>query len=220
MGGTLFLPELEELADRDPSLHEVLSKIVSAVNNPSRLNVIPNSTDFKRQQTGLKINRPDPDEDQIGRLYYATDTAEMFEDTGISWRLYAGRSVENNPLASTSSPTTSSGTFAVMPEMTIDYTPKTEKVLVLFGCVLDLSSGTNTTVEFDVGVDGVLQGNQITRRQFIAGTNSVHFQLAWLITSQTAGLKRTYDMRWRRFSGTGTIRSSTTLRSFQVEDII
>ena len=115
MGGTLFLPELEELADRDPLQYEILSKIVNSVNNPARLNVIPNSTDFKRQQTGLKVNRPDPDPDQKGRLYYATDTAEMFEDTGTSWRLYAGRSEDNNPLGTTGNPTTSAGVFAVVP---------------------------------------------------------------------------------------------------------
>jgi hypothetical protein len=118
---------------------------------------------------------------------------------------------------STSGPTTASGTYAVIPEMTITVTTKGNDILLLFSIVLASSvpgyqyamaffrDGAMIGPEFD-------GGNTMTAGNFL----QIPFAQSFLDNTAAAG-SHTYDVRWKATSG--TVVSVALQRTFQLVEL-
>ncbi|KKN05809.1 hypothetical protein LCGC14_1083630 [marine sediment metagenome] len=156
-------------------------------------------------------------------FFYRTDTEELYQrnTANTAWLLRAGRSIENTADGTTSSPDKTDSTPAVIPEMTITMTPKTTKVLVVFGCTFTTPSAASSENAVQLRVGGVDGGDPRKRTfRFTAAGEKEPLSIVYLFTGLTAGLSVTFAAYWWRISGSGTLRALFNFRSIQVEDII
>ena len=130
--------------------------------------------------------------------------------------------VASGATGTTSNPTYSSGTPAVLPEMTVTITASGTHVSMRFEGVFTLQDGD----AFDIALyrDGVLVAGKTRRLSFDGGVGVLDpaaglvmpVSLQKLIISETEG-SHTYDVRWTRVSGTA--RAYGVQRDFAVIEV-
>ena len=158
-------------------------------------------------------------------FFYRTDTDELFQRNSgnTAWVLRAGRSIENTALGTTSNADKNDPTPSVVPEMTITMTPKTDKVLVSFGCTFVSNGGASSSENMvQLRKDGADPGDPFKRSVRFGSSDATKFSpnLVSLFTGLTPGTEITLAAYWWRISGSGGFRALFTFRAFQVEDII
>lgn len=118
------------------------------------------------------------------------------------------------PLATTSSPTTTSATFAVIPEMTSTITTKGNKITTIFtGTIANNTAATSGFIA--VFADGVQISPSISFMSAIIGAESV-ISIVWLDSPSAAS--HTYDVRWKS-NGTARLTAIGTSRTLQVVEL-
>lgn len=124
----------------------------------------------------------------------------------------------------TSAPTQTSGTYAVIPEMTLTVTTHGGNVLVAFDGSFDLQSGDDWLVS--IFVDGAQNSASEREAKFFGGSllgltpaevQAVPIGCSALVTGLAAG-SHTFDARWRRLAGTA--RALSTQRQLSVVEVL
>lgn len=115
-------------------------------------------------------------------------------------------------VGSTSAPFTNSGTFAVIPEMTVTITTKGGKVLILFaGSFFFNVVGTGAIALFRDGV-------QVSQSMFFSyNSTSIDFSVPINFLDAPSAGSHTYDVRWN--VSPGTVTSQGTQRQLQVVEL-
>lgn len=124
---------------------------------------------------------------------------------------------------STSAPTTTSGTFAVIAEMTVTITTQGGDVQVTFNGDFNVQNGDS----FDIAVftDTVEQTGTRRHVEFFGGSllgltpaniPGIPLSLTAFVTGLAAG-SHTFDVRWARTAGTA--RAFTTQRNIQALEV-
>lgn len=118
------------------------------------------------------------------------------------------------PLATTSGPTITSATYAVIPEMTSTITTQGNKVMIIFTGTL--TNNTTATSGFvSVFVDGVQSSPDISYSVATAG-QSTPLTLTWLTAPSAAS--HTFDIRWKS-NGVARLTAIGTSRTLQVVEL-
>jgi len=128
---------------------------------------------------------------------------------------------KSNAVGSTSTPSTSSTSFAVIPEMTLTITTNGNKVLINFSATADILGSTVTaTAIFAIFRDGI-QLSQNMEQQFTSANMAVWANMAITFIDAPSAGSHTYDIRWRVGSGSAgtTITSLGTSRTLQVVEL-
>lgn len=116
----------------------------------------------------------------------------------------------------TSGPTTSSATFADLPEMTLTFTTKGNKILIVFAGVFDNSTSLTTDLELILLRDGVQQF-VTTHVGFLNGTD--YFQNGTLVfLDQPAAGSHTYKIQWASALST-QVTATTQARILQATEL-
>jgi len=123
----------------------------------------------------------------------------------------------SNGIGTTSGPTTSSTTYAVVPEMTQTITTKGNKVLLTFSTSLTLAEIN------DVGIFGFFRDGVQISQDYVIGTAAVggsHAEIVALtyIDSPSAA-SHTFDVRWKVSNASELLTASGTARTFQVVEL-
>ncbi len=120
----------------------------------------------------------------------------------------------STPTPTTSAPTTTSATYAVIPEMTTTITTKGNKVLILFsGTIANNTSGALGKVAV------FLDGTQVSPdfQWTAAGTGfGAEVCISWLDSPSAAS--HTYDIRWKS-NGAANMTATLLLRTLQVVEL-
>lgn len=112
-------------------------------------------------------------------------------------------------VGTTASPSTASGSFSVIPEMTQTITTKGNKVLCIFNGQFSITAGVGDIAIFRDGV----QISIVT-----VGSGASAFSIPLSVMDVVAAGSHTYDVRWFT-NGGGTLTSSGTNRTFQVVEL-
>lgn len=132
---------------------------------------------------------------------------------------------KNDAAGTTSSPSSNGTGYSVMPEMTLTFTTKGNKVLLVFSAALGLGSSANVAVNGDIAFfrDGV----QISPDYLIQSSQTANGSVATVglggclsfIDAPTAA-SHTYDVRWKvPNSSSDAIHSFGTGRRFQAVEL-
>jgi hypothetical protein len=169
--------------------------------------------------------------------YYFITAVDTFgqESTSNPFQSGAVTSGNANPNAlsvvgTTGLASTTSGTYSVVPEMTLTATFHGGKVLLIFtgSFTIQTSSGTLTTTgEFAIFRDGV-QLSPATNGYFISnGANesttvpntNIDIPVSIAFIDQPSAGSHTYDVRWAIFNGPGTLLITGPSRNFQAVEL-
>lgn len=124
----------------------------------------------------------------------------------------------SSPTPTTSGPSTSSASFAVIPEMTATITTKGNKVLLLFSGTFSI----NTTGADSAGTIALFRdGVQISNNIFYSTKNNDWTNLGISYLDAPSAASHTYDVRWQyNNSGNGfSFLNDATNRTFQVVEL-
>jgi hypothetical protein len=117
----------------------------------------------------------------------------------------------------TSGPTTASGTYATIPEMTQTVTTKGNKVALFFSIVL-ASSVVGYTYAIAFFRDGVMIGPEFDGGNTMTSSNFLQLPfVAIFIDTGASAASHTFDVRWKATAG--TVVSVGTQRTFQVVEL-
>lgn len=117
----------------------------------------------------------------------------------------------NSVVGSTSSPTTSSTTFATVPEMTVSITTKGNKVLLLFSATITCNN--SQFADFQFFRDGVGIGEFIE-----TSVNTNELSLSMQYSDSPSAASHTFDVRWS-VQGGALLKALGVLRQFQVVEL-
>lgn len=129
----------------------------------------------------------------------------------------------NDASGTTSGPSTNGTGYVVVPEMTLTFTTKGNKVLLVFTCALGLFSSVDATPSGNLAFfrDGV----QISADYLIESTQTANGSIAYttlaglsLIDSPTAA-SHTYTVQWKTTSANDNLKALGTGRRFQAIEL-
>lgn len=141
--------------------------------------------------------------------------------------LVAQKCAVTTAAGSTSGPTTTSGTFVLMPEMTLTVLCTSRPLAVAFSgsFMIDASLTSGDSVELAIYVDGVQQAQTIRRESSDPSLSALvnvatirSLSCAALVTGLSVG-NHTVECRWRRPGSTGAARCYTTQRSLIATEV-
>src|SRR5216684_4755123 len=120
----------------------------------------------------------------------------------------------NSAVGATSSPTTTSGAYAVIPEMKVSITTSGGKILILFSSVI--STDTNATgSNYAIFRDGV----QVATFANAWPTANIGQMIAFSFLDNPPLGVHTYDIRWNNTGGANKLTASGTQRTIQASEI-
>lgn len=134
------------------------------------------------------------------------------------------RTTAGSVQGTTSAPTSTNGSFVVIPEMTLSLTMHGQAAIAIFNGTFNLQN--NDSWDAAIFVDGVIQSGSQRHQQFFGGS------LLGLVPANMAGYtmglfalipglssaSHTFDVRWSVAGGTA--RASLTQRTFAVLEFI
>lgn len=115
---------------------------------------------------------------------------------------------------STSDPTTASGSFSVIPDMSLSLVTTGNNVLVQFSSSFNVNAADS--FDFSIFVDGVEHMNARRHAQCATAISGLPSSTQALITSLGAG-SHTFDVRWK--ANAGSARALGVLRSLVVAEL-
>lgn len=125
-----------------------------------------------------------------------------------------------NATPSTVGPSTSSSTYAVIPEMTLTFTTKGNNVLLVFAASLDYATVTGSQfAKLAIFKDGSQLTNDIEFGFSQTGTASLEAAITITFIDSPTAASHTYDVRWKLSLGAGPVSSLNKGRSFQAVEL-
>lgn len=123
--------------------------------------------------------------------------------------------------ATTANPTTTSTSFAIVPEMTLTITTTgANKVLLLFTCVIGVPAGTTTfEVSFGFFKDGTQIGATYTMASIENNTSSSLYTISMQLMDSPSNASHTYTVQWKNVFGAPSIEALQTYRSLQLTEL-
>lgn len=129
----------------------------------------------------------------------------------------SGSSPRTSAIGTTSAPTKTNSTPAVIPEMTLTFATSGGSVDLDFSCAFDVRDDDAGTIQFyldTVAIPGTIRNIAFTGASGLLGLapgsiGGLPVALSWRCDSLAAG-SHTFDVRWTRSAG--TLRAVTTQR--------
>jgi len=173
--------------------------------------------------TNPGVNDDSTKDIQVGTPWLNTATRQLYEchvntATAAVWKRQVPEGVTSKAAPTTSNPSTSSSTFAQMPEMSVTETINSGRALVIAHADIDLDDGEGFELEVEVDstrLDEIVEGEHGVAEEslsvIIPGT------FVGIATGLTVA-SHTFKSNWRSSSG-GTILNVGIQRSLKVMEL-